>query len=637
MPARTVVATLALTLAAGPVAGQAVSEFHTAQSLPVAVVEVAGGDVEHFAAFLPPEAAVPDLGPGLTTSVVPRRGGVVLHVVAPEMQAVRIRADLIGRLAATGCAALVALGPVPARELLPPTGEVNTIPHRPVARVSCLIAEGGAEVERGSPERAELRLALPEAGDLRFELVMPFAAWLEERLAASVPGSRVAVELESGCTSLVIRAPAEFEHPRGVIARLRAELARIGTGGATAEDAERLAAAVRRNAATVARDGSAIVIGLAERLALGGRASGALVAPYLDAATLSSLAQALLVGHPGFATLIEQERRAPFPETHPLENGVTVRWRWIPGEFGVAALALSGVTPDVAREVTAAVAETAAARGWTAEAAGIAGIGTVAIAAPPEELTEVLETVAGILAGDVGTADRPGGVAGAAALALGLNPTVAAHSVAAALSLPPEAEEATEAAVKFFASLPGRGVEDLPAPVQGLVWTPGPQPAEIAAVLDVPATAAGWVAGEVLAARLARDAGCSTAWLSPPGRFVLLIGATGDADLPALDNRLAAALKAARVAVTAAESRAALQRVRESLYGDPTRATARLAAETFLPVVPRPEELQTIDAAAINQVLSALPDWSTLTRHAQGAQPEPAAKRGVRKSPPRQP
>jgi hypothetical protein len=634
---RIVVVTLALAAAVGPVAGQAVSEFRTVQSLPVAVVEVAGGDVEHFAAFLPPEAAVPDLGPGLTNSVVPRRGGVVLHVVAPELQAVRVRADLVAKLATTGCAALVALGPVPARELLPPAGEINTVPHRPIARVSCLLAEGGAEVERGSPERAELRLALPDAGDLRFELAAPFAVWLEERLAKAVPGSRVAVELESGCTRLVIRAPAEFEHPRGVVVRLRAELARIGTSGATTDDAERLAAAVRRDAATVARDGSAIVIGLAERLALGGRASGVLVAPFLDAATLTTLAQGLLVGHPGFATLIEQERRAPFPETHPLDNGVTVRWRWIPGEFGVAALALSGVTPDVAQRVTGAVAEAAAGRGWTAEAAGIAGIATVAIAAPPEELTEVLETVAEILTRDAGPTDGATGVAGAAALALGLSPGVGANAVAAALSLPPEAEEATEAAVKFLASLPGRGVEDLPAPVQGLVWTPGAQPAEIAAALDLPASAAGWVAGEVLAGRLTREAGCSTAWLSPPGRFVLLVRAAGDADLPALDNRLAAALRAARGAVAAGELRTALQRVRESLYGDPTRATARLAAETFLPVVPRPEELQAIEAAAVNQVLSALPEWSTVTRHAQGAQPEPPPKRGVRKSPPRQP
>jgi hypothetical protein len=619
----------------GPAAGQAVSEFRTAQGLPVAVVEVAGGDVEHFAVFLPPDAPVPDLGPGLSSSVVPRRGGVVLHVVAPELQAVRVRADLLAKLATTGSAALVALGPVPARELLPVAGEINAIPNRPVARVPCLLPEGGAEVVRGAPERAELRLALPDPAETRFELAGPFAVWLEERLAPSVPGCRVAVELESACPRLVIRAPAESEHPRGVVARLRAELARIGATGATAEDADRLGAAVRRDAATVARDGAPIAIALAERLALGGRASGALVAPYLDAATITALAQALLVGHPGFATLIEQERRAPFPETHALENGVTVRWRWIPGEFGVAAIALSGVTPATARRIAGAAAETAAGRGWTAEATRIAGVGTVAIAAPADELTEVLEMVADVLAGDQAGDER--GVAAEAALALGLAPVAAADTVAAALSLPPEAEEATEAAMKFLSALPTRGVRSLAVPVQGLVWTPGAAAPEIAAALDLPASAAGWVAGEVLAARLVRDAGCTAEWLSPPGRLVVLVGATGGTDLPALDGRLAAALHAARGPVTAAELRVALQRVRDTLYGDPSRATARLAAETFLPAVPRPEELQTLEAGAVNQVLAALPAWSALPRHAQGPQPPEEPKRGVRKSAPRQP
>jgi len=632
---RIVLVTFAAIAAAGPAAGQAVSEFRTAQGLPVAVVEVAGGDVEHFAVFLPPDASVPDLGPGLTSSVVPRRGGVVLHVVAPELQAVRVRADLLAKLAATGSAALVALGPVPARELVPVSGEVNAIPHRPVARVPCLLAEGGAEVVRGAPERAELRLALPDAAEARFELIGPFAVWLEERLASSVPGCRVGVELESGCPRLVIRASAAHEHPRGVVVRLRAELARLGVTGASADDAARLAAAVRRDAASVARDGTAIVIGLAERLALGGRASGALVAPQLDAATLSALAQTLLVGHPGFATLIEQERRAPFPETHTLDNGVTVRWRWIPGEFGVAAVALSGVTPSAARRITGAAAEAAAGRGWTAEATGIAGIGTVAVAAPADELTEVLEMVADILARDEPADDR--GVAAEAALALGLMPAAAADTVAAALSLPPEAEEATEAAMKFLITLPTRGVRSLPAPTQGLVWTPGPQTPEIAAAIDVPPSAAGWVAGEVLAARLVRDGGCTTEWLSPPGRLVLLVGASGGSDLPALDGRLAATLRAARAATTPAELRAALQRVRDTLYGDPSRATARLAAEAFLPSVPRPEELQAVEAGAVNQVLAALPAWSALPRHAQGPQPPEPPKRGVRKSTPRQP
>jgi hypothetical protein len=627
--------TLVSLAVAGPSAGQAVSEFRTAQSLPVAVVEVAGGDVEHFAVFLPPDASVPDLGPGVTSSVVPRRGGVVLHIVAPELRAVSVRADLFAKLAATGSAAVVALGPVPARELVPVAGEVNAIPNRPVARVPCLLAEGGAEVVRGSPERAELRLVLPDAAEARFELLGPFAIWLEERLASIAPGCRVAVELESGCPRLVIRAPAESEHPRGVVVGLRTELARLGNIGATDDDAGRLAAAVRRDAATVARDGTSIAIALAERLALGGRASGALVAPHLNGATLSSLARTLLVGHPGFATLIEQERRAPVPATHTLENGVTIRWRWIPGEFGIAALALPGVTPAAARRITGAAAQAAADRGWTAETAQIAGIGTVAVAAPADELTEVLELVADILSRDEAQDDR--GVAAEAALAVGLAPAAAADTVAAALSLPPEAEEVTEAAMKFLSSLPRSGVRSLPAPAQALVWTPGPQPPEIAATIDLPASAAGWVAGEVLAARLTHDAGCTAEWLSPPGRLVLLVAAAGESDLPALDGRLAAALRAARAATAPPELRAAVQRVRDTLYGDPTRAASRLAAETFLPAVPRPADLQAVEAAEVNQVLAGLPGWSALPRHAQGPQPAPEPKRGVRKSTPRQP
>jgi len=633
---RSISARVALCLVASvPAFGQATSEWRTTHDLPVAVAEVAGGDVEVLAAVLPADASPPDTLAGFPTQVTSRRGALLWTVRVPALLVLPAFSEFVRALSPTGTAAVVALGPVPARELEGPMAALEGVPVRPLARVPCVLAEGGVEVLRGTPERVALALAVPGPTDPRYDTLPALAAFLRARLTAAFRDVRVESELEGACARLLVRLPAGTEHPRVVLRGLRQRLAALPATPPTDDEAARAVASCQSRAARAAVAGTAAAQELAERLALGGSIAGALATPAVDPATLSELAHQVLDGHAGFATVVEQERRPQIEPPQTLENGVVLSVRWIPGETGVVAVALGGVDPRSARRVLTAAAEATASEGWAATVGDTLGVPTLAVASPAAGVTSVMEHISEVLA-------APGSPAGddldtEVARALGLAERVTAETVSVALALPPEVEEGPEAAGKFFGSLSGGGVRTgaaLASP--GLAWKAGEGPPQEIGMVELPSTTAGLVAGQVAQDRLSHEAGVRTFLLVPPGRLLLAVAVDGGAHVPALDTRLASLWKGACRPTTAGETTTAARRLLSLLYGDAAQATARAAAAVFLPVVPTDAGLLGMDPRDVTAVLTALPGWEKLARFARGRAPQvvapPARKGGVRKS-----
>jgi hypothetical protein len=633
---RSILARIALCLvAAVPAFGQATSEWRTTHDLPVAVVEVAGGDVEVLTAVLPADASPPDTLAGFTTQVTPRRGALLWTVRVPALLVFPALSEFVRTLSPTGAAAVVALGPVPARELEGPMAALEGVPVRPLSRVPCVLAEGGVEVLRGSPERVALALAVPGPTDPRYDALPALEAFLRARLTRAFPDARVESELEGACARLLVRLPAGPEHPRVVLGALRKHLAALPATPPTDDDAARAAASCQSRAARAAVAGTAAAQELAERLALGGSIAGALATPAIDRATLGEFAHQVLDGHAGFATVVEQERRPQIEPPQTLENGVVLSVRWIPGETGVVAVALGGVDPRSARRVLTAAAEVTASEGWAATVGDTLGVPTLAVASPAAGVTAVMEHVSEVLA----TAGSPAGddLDAEVARALGLTERVTAETVSVALALPPEVDEGAEAAGKFFGSLSGGGVRTGAASAApGLAWKAGEGPPQEIGMVELPSTTAGLVAAQVAQDRLSHEAGVRTFVLVPPGRVVLAVGVEGGPHVPALDTRLASLWKGACRPATAAETAAAARRLLSLLYGDAAQATARTAAGVFLPVVPTEAGLLGMDARDVTAVLAALPRWEKLARFARGRAPQvvapPPGKAGVRES-----
>jgi hypothetical protein len=624
---------VALLAAAAEAGAQAVTEWRTASGLPVAVVEVAGGDVEHLAVFVPTQVELPPTLASFPLVATPRRGGTVAVLTAPAALTATLVVEA-GAALSRGAAAVVLVGPTPARELQAALAGLDGAPHLPLPRPACLLAEGGVELRRGTPERVELSLAVPGPDDPRSELLPSLAGWLRGRLEKQFPSIRTDLE-SSPCPRLVLRAEAGTEHPRVTLGRLRSALGELAVASPAPAEVDKASAAARRGLATVALDGSSTARELAVRLAAGGRAAGALLVAHIDAASLGAIAHHVLAGHPGYAILVEQERRAVAADSQTLENGVVLSWRWVAGETAVAAVAVGGVTPHQGRTALEAAAAAAADRGWAVEVSGIVGVPTVAVVVPAPELDEVLEVLAEAITG-VGTA-APATPDEELARSFGLADAVSADSLSVALVLPEEIEEGHEAAVKFFAGLPAGGVRAtvLAGPV-ALGWTRQPGTPRFAAAIELPATVPGLVAGEVLASRIEKVAAAT--WLVLPGRLFLVISAEGGASVPELDAAAAAALAALRGAASSADTAEAGRRLAAVLFGDVARSAARTAAAPFLPVLPRQEELLAVDAAEVSRVLAGLPPWASLVRRATGPEPvAPTPPAGVRKSPPRRP
>jgi hypothetical protein len=634
---KTLIQAVLFLVMAVPAFGQAVSSWLTLHQLPVAVVEVPGGDVEHLAAVLPADASPPDEVAGFPGQVTPRRGALLWSVRVPALLVQPALAEFARTLTATGAAAVVALGPVPSRELEGPLAMLESVPNRPLARVPCVLADGGVEVRRGTPERVNLTLALPGPEDPRYDQIPAFTAWVQVRLAAAFPDVRVESDLQGGCARLVVQTPAGDEHPRLTLRRLRGSLAGLAAATPTPDEVNRALAVSQARIGEAEVAGGAVARQLAERLAFGGGVAGALTSPTVDAATLGLLGRRILAGHAGFASLTEQERRAQGEALKTLENGVVVTVRWIPGEIGVVAVALGGFDPRVGKGVLSAAADLASRQGWTANVGEMSGVPTLALAVPAAQVTDVLERVSDVLSGPRPPVEDD--LALAVAHALGLADHVTAEAVSVALALPPEVEEGGEAAEKFFSNLQAGGVRSGAAALNpGLAWKPGDGAPEEAGVVELPATPAGVAVGQIMHDRLGSEAGVHTLTLAPPGRLLLVVTGEGGAHVPELDARLATIWQNVRRPAQAAEVGAAARRVLTIFYGDAAQATARTAAAVFLPVVPTDAELLGLDPREVSATIAALPAWDKVVRFARGRAPQvavpPPRKGSVRKSSP---
>jgi hypothetical protein len=167
-----------------------------------------------------------------------------------------------------------------------------------------------------------------------------------------------------------------------------------------------------------------------------------------------------------------------------------------------------------------------------------------------------------------------------------------------------------------------------------LLWTPDQAAPRLAAVVELPPSTAGWLAGEVIAGRVHATSASRVVWMSPAGRLVIVLLASGEAHVPALDAALAANWGSLRQPVGATELAGASQRLFSRLYGDLPAAVSRAAVRPFLPEIPTDTALLAPDEGEVNQVLRALPGWQALLRVARGPAPVVVAP-PVRKSPSR--
>ncbi|MEW6337122.1 MAG: hypothetical protein AB1625_06935 [Acidobacteriota bacterium] len=622
-----------LALAATPWCGaQVATAWTTATGVPVAVVELPAGDLEHIALFVPPETRPPSAVAGWPVKTIPRLGGAIVVVSVPASASSPIAAGLFEALAPIGAASVVAFGPAPVRELGPASAALDALPFRPPAGVRCELAEGATAVMRGTPERVEIQLEVPGPGDMRHDLLPAFSAWVETRLQQGFPGARVVLGAPEGCSRLLVQVAAGDLSARTMVGRLREALDRLG---ATAPEDEELAALQRvmtRRHAELLRDGAGLAVQFADRLARGGTTATAFSSPHLAPTAIASLATTLLRGRPGLALVWEAERRAVSAPPQLLDNGVVLAWRFIAGDTAVVALALGSLSPGSGRAVLELAAADAARRGWAVELSELAGVPALAVAVPSAELTEVVESLAAAVTAGGGVA--PVGLDAGVARALALGTSLTAQTVSVAMLLPEENDEAQEAAMKFFGGLAEAGIVSSPTGTEsGLDWTPADGTPSLAALVEFPATPDGWVAAQTLIERIGTRQGASARLLGAGGRLVLDVRMSGEDDVPALDRSAAKAWASILRPVSAGEVAAAAASLSASLYGDTLRNAARVAAAAFLPSPPRPEEVLAVGPAEVSETLAALPRWLGLPRLAVGPAPAPG-RAGVRESPP---
>jgi hypothetical protein len=611
---------------------QAVTEWRTPAGVPVAVVELAGGDVEHLAALVPPTWTPPAAVSGWPAATAARQGALLWSVTVPTTVAAQASVELAAAVAVAGCGAVVAAGPVPVRELRGPLAGLEAVAAPMAYRPECLLADGRDEVVRGSDERVDLFLAVPQPSDPRFDELSAVAAVLERRLAGALPGVRAGVERHEGCWRLAVRLAAGDDAPRSVLRRVREQLAAAVAAPVDAAEIAAVAAPLRRATAVLAGDAADLAERLAERLAQGGRAAGSLTPAVPGPAAASELLREIAGGRSGSAVIVEAERRSRPEAPETLENGVIVSTRWLADDVAVVALAFGALDPSAAGPLVAAVSTRLAAGGWTAQPRDVAGVPVVTAVVPPADTAEAIEALSEILTG--APPEPQGSLLHDAAVALGLHGAATAETLSLALALPPDAEEGVEAARKLLSQVPAGGVRStLTAAGPQLAWTPGEGVPQMAAIVELPPTTAGWLAGEVIAGR-ATDVGAQAVWMSPAGRLAVVLVASGEEHVPALDARLAAGWTRMRHPTDEAELVAAAQRLFGRLYGDLPEATARAAALPFLPDLPSETDLLAPDVKEVGGVLAALPAWDTLQRIARG--PAPAVvEPPVRKSPSR--
>jgi hypothetical protein len=622
---------LAGLLTAVTAGAQVVSQWRAACGIPVAVVELAGGDFEHFAALVPSDAALPDRVADVATTSATVAGGVVWSAAVPAVQAGVAVDTVVTALGNGGASAVVAVGPVPLRELAGGLQQLDGVAWRPLQKLPCELPDGGLDVQRGSPDAIRLSFAAPSPEDSMVAALPAVAEWLQGRLTGRFAGARVSCELAGSCERLVVEVPDPRGRPRRTLDALRHAVRQALVKPPTDDEAEGLESGLRRRRAAAVVDGGELAVSLSQLLARDGQASSVIFAGSLDPATLSGVARLVLADHAGYATIVEGERRSLAEGPENLDNGVVITWRWLPDERAAVAVAVSGVEHTVAQAVLEGAMHKAAGEGWTARAREVAGVETLVLSLPSAELVGGLEMLTDALA-------APAPAAGPSDIdqALGLAPAVDAESLSVAVALPGEDDEGAEAARKFFGGIArGELRSGAPRAAPGLHWTEAPPPGRITALVELPADLPGWLAGEVLSARLAQQGGVRTSWYAPPGGPLLAIVAGGGDSLPVLDGALAKTWKSVRGPATAAEVSAAAARITKTLYGDLAETVVRAAATPFLPASPPLEAVLAASPDEVDQVLAALPPWEGLLRLASGPPPEVATP-PVRKSHPSQ-
>ncbi len=609
-------------------------EGTSATGVPFAVVETPGGDLEHLAMALPLGASVPAqiLEWPVESWVTSSFRGAVVSV--PTVQAHAALAAVPSLLAPGGVVALLLLGPVPARELVPLVDAVPVALQGPASPRRCFSVDGGLEVVRGVVESVEVRFAAPGPEDGAFEQLPALAGWLQQVLLGAFPGVRVEVVVD-GCPVLLVQVPCPDVAPRQQLERLRATLRTLVRRPVGEEELAASTRQLARRRLGWAADGKATARELLGRLVAGGSVAGALVTPSLDSQGVVALAQRVVGGRLGAARLVERERRSLPGTVETLDNGVTIAVDPLAGDAAVVAVALGGVAPAVARQVLVGFAQRAAARGWFVRLFEVLGIEAAAAAVPTAEGEEVLELLAGALA--AAPASPGEALAGAVWEELGLAAGISGTAVSLAVRGDEDLEELGEAAAKFFGALPETAVSSQAlASGPALRWTVSDEAPVMVAVVELPPSPAGLVAGEVVRRRLAADAGIAVRWLALPGRVGLLVQVGGEGDVPGLDAAMASRWQEARGRPASGVAEAAARKLEEALSGDLLQATARRAAAHFLPALGRGLAVATVAADEVAGVLATLPPWQELRRLARGpAPPPPTSRRGVRESRPR--
>lgn len=623
---------LCLFLAASAVWGQAVTETPNRRGMPLAIVETPGGDVEHLAVALPATSVPASHVAGFPVDVAASSSHRLVLLTVPAVQAAAVAAAVGQALEESGALAAVALGPTPARELLPLLDDWPAAAPLPAPR--CPVVDGAVQVVRGTAESVELTFAAPGLADPQFDQLPALAGWLQRGLMGAFPGLRVEVVVVEGCASLAVRAPASEDEPRALLERLRGA---VRARADTLPDAAELALVARqleRARLRWAVDGRGTVRDLVARLVFGASVAGALADPLVDREGLSALTRRVFAGHAGAARVVEREQRGVGERVVTLDNGVTITVAPLASQAAAVAVALSGLAPASAGSVLRELAARAAAQGWYARLVDVLGVPAAGVVAPAAEVDEVLETAGEILAA-APPRDEDRTLAAGLLEGLGLSPALHGGAVAVAIGAPGDPEEAGEAAAKFLASLPAPPVTVHAWPVgTPLQWTVSDGRALLVAVAEFVPSVVGLVAGEAMRQHLAERPGVRPRWLAGAGRVALVVEAEADGPLPTLDAALANAWQEARQRVDGPAVARAARGLVDGMSGDLLQAVARRAAAHHLSVVARPEALLAVEPSDVHTFLTALPPWQELRRVGRGPAPPPAG-RGVRESPPR--
>lgn len=607
---------------------QTVSQWRTSGGLPLVIVQIPGGDIEHLAAVLPPDVTAIERVGDEPVQVSGRRLAQVITVRATELRLAAVTRDLIQGLRETGAAVLVAMGPRPVRDLEALFNTAEDIPWRPLPRQRCPALDGGVEAHSGSPERIELALTLPDPADPRLALAPSLALWIEHALRGRVPGLRTEVDLGAGCARLLLRAPADGLPPREVVRTVRGELASLAMRAPTETEMAAIRAASASRAGRAAVQTEAVVRELAEWVALGASPASALAIGEVDGPALAALTRDVLTGHSGWAIVVEAERRGRPPDHESIENGSLLSVSWVAGDLAVVGLALGGFEPRIGAAILDQTAGAASRQGWSSHRSELLGVPVLAVAVPAELANDALELVTSTLQPSSSTFSE--GPWKDAVLALGLADQPTAEVVSLAAALPLDAEEGAEAARKFLAGIPTGGVRvGAHGSDRRLEWTVSESAPGIVAVAELEGSAAGVLAAFALQSRAAA-AQIELHVLAPSGRLVVAVVASGEADVPALDRRLEQTWRLLLRPVEKAELPAIQSRASAALLGDFAHAVARQAAHPFLPSTLGESAWRSLSAAEVSKVLAGLGAWNELRRFAHG--PAPAPDRGVRQS-----